>query len=112
MEMNIDAKQRAATLDDELNKEIASLVDKLDDDDKDLLLKAQDAWRNYRDTFSDLEGNAAKGGSLRHTLYFNSITAMTSRRIQEIKECLRQDGLAAKPKRRRRPYTINKHLNR
>jgi len=82
------------------------LVDKLDDDDKNLLLKSQNAWRNYRDTFSNLEGNAAKGGSLRPTLYFNSVTAMTNRRIQEIKECLRQEGLAAKSKRHRRPLHI------
>lgn len=102
-DMNIQAGQRATAFDEELNREISLLHEKLDDDDKTLLIKSQNAWCAYRSAFSELEGNAAKGGSLRPTLYAQTMAAVTRNRILEIQESLRQDGLSGKPKRRRRP---------
>lgn len=102
-DMNIDAGRRTTALGEELKKEIALLFEKLDDEDKKLLTKSQDAWRDYCAAFSELESNAAKGGSMRPMLHAGSVAAITRNRIQEIKECLRQEGLGGKAKRRERP---------
>jgi uncharacterized protein YecT (DUF1311 family) len=102
-DMNIDAAQRATALGEELKKEIALLFEKLDDEDNKLLTKSQDAWRDYCAAFSELESNAAKGGSMQPMLYAGCVATITRDRILEIKECLRQEGLCGKAKRRQRP---------
>jgi uncharacterized protein YecT (DUF1311 family) len=86
-------------IEEQLNEELAMLSQKLDDDDRILLSSSQDAWLEYRRLFSKLEANAAKGGSLSSLLYEKSFKYMTRMRLLEIRECLRQDGLAGKPKR-------------
>lgn len=102
-DMNIEAGRRASVAEDELNKEVSELLEKLDDEDKGVLRASQEAWTAYRRSFSELEGNAAKGGTLRPLLYAKAAEAMTRRRILEIQESLRQEGLAGRPRRRRRP---------
>lgn len=99
--MNIEAGRRASIAEAELDKELSALQARLDDEDKGLLRASQDAWVAYRRSFSELEGNAAKGGTMASMLYGKAAEAMTRHRILEIKESLRQEGLAGKPRRRR-----------
>jgi uncharacterized protein YecT (DUF1311 family) len=100
--MNIEAGKRAAALEESLEGEISQLLSKLDDEDKAFLNRSQDAWRTYRTAFAALEGNAAKGGSMRPLLYASALAAVTKHRILEIQESLRQEGLGGRSKRRRR----------
>lgn len=101
-EMNIDAGRRATVADAELNSEVERLSAKLDDEDKQLLSASHAAWLEYRKTFSMLEANAAKGGTMHSSLYGSAYEVMTKNRTNEIRDCLRQEGLEGRPRRRRR----------
>jgi uncharacterized protein YecT (DUF1311 family) len=102
-DMNIDAGKRAAAAEEQLDRELAKLAEKLDAGDKEMLRASQEAWKAYKRAFAELESNAAKGGTMQSMLYGNIAEAITRNRILEIQESLRQEGLAGKAKRRRSP---------
>ena len=102
-DMNIAAGRGFTEADEKLGIEVTKLLEKLDDEDKGLLRASQDAWIVYRKSFSELEGNAAKGGTLRPTLYASAAAAVTEQRILELQESIRHEGLGGRTRRRRRP---------
>lgn len=101
-DMNIAASQSALAVLETLDKEVAALMPKLDAEDQSLLANSQKLWRNYAAGHSELEGNAAKGGTLRPLLSAKSHEKMAKNRLREIRDSLRQEGLGGRAKRRQR----------
>jgi uncharacterized protein YecT (DUF1311 family) len=102
-DMTIEAGKRAEAVREDMELALRSLDEKLDDhEDKELLAQSQQAWRQYTRAFCELEGNAAKGGTMSPMLRNKCTERMTSARLQEIQECLRWDGLGGKARRFRR----------
>jgi uncharacterized protein YecT (DUF1311 family) len=103
-DMTIEAGQRAQAVVADMEVALATLATKLDDvEDKSLLERSQQAWEEYSRAFCELEGNAAKGGTLSPMLRNKCTERMTKARLQEVRECLRWSGLGGKAKRFRRP---------
>jgi uncharacterized protein YecT (DUF1311 family) len=103
-DMTIEAGKRAEAVREDMEQALGTLAEKLDDDeDKALLARSQRAWQEYAQAFCELEGNAAKGGTMSPMLRNKCTERMTGTRLQEIQECLRWSGLAGKRQRRRRP---------
>jgi uncharacterized protein YecT (DUF1311 family) len=101
-DMNIAASQSALAVLETLDKEVAALMPKLDAEDQSLLIHSQELWRDYAAGHSQLEGNAAKGGTLRPLLSAKSHEKMAKTRLREIRDSLRQEGLGGRAKRRPR----------
>lgn len=102
-DMNIDSGKRAEAAREEMERALATIAEKLDDEDKALLARSQNAWEEYRQAFCLLEGNAAKGGTLSPTLRNSCSERMAKARLQEIQESLRWNGLQGPARRFRRP---------
>ena len=102
-DMNIESGKRATAATEEMHRAVATVAEKLNNEDKALLAKSQDAWEEYRKVFCMLESNAAKGGTLAPLLYGNCSQRMAKARLQELQESLRWTGLEGPARRLRRP---------
>jgi uncharacterized protein YecT (DUF1311 family) len=63
-EMTDAAWAEAKRVDAELQVLMTDFMNKLDAEDQALLKQSNDAWTTFREKYAELEGNAAKGGSL------------------------------------------------
>jgi uncharacterized protein YecT (DUF1311 family) len=103
-DMTIEAGRRAAAEREAMQRAIASVAEALDEEDKALLARSQEAWEEYSRAFCLLEANAAKGGSMSPMLRNSCSERMAKERRRELEESLRGNGgLAGQPRRVRRP---------
>ncbi len=101
-EMNMCAYQDFSDADDALNKIWPEVKDYAKRGDENLgegemtgagmLLKAQKAWLVYRDAQCELEGFAARGGSLQPLLVSGCKATLTNERLKAFKVLLEADG--------------------
>lgn len=101
-EMTNCSYQDFGDADDELNKIWSKVKDYAKRGDDDLgegemtgaatLLKAQKSWLVFRDAQCELEGFAARGGSLQPMLVAGCKAALTNERVKAFKVLLEENG--------------------
>jgi uncharacterized protein YecT (DUF1311 family) len=93
-EMNQQAYDAFEKADKELNQIYAKVQAKLDKEGKEKLKAAQRAWVAFRDAQAELDADIMRGGSAAPMLSAGSKTQSTRKRVEELKEFLKQlDGL-------------------
>ena len=93
-EMNQQAYSEFEKADKELNQIYAKVQAKLDKEGKEKLKAAQRAWMSFRDAQADLDADLMRGGSAAPMLNAGSKTQTTKKRVEELKEFLKQlEGL-------------------
>jgi uncharacterized protein YecT (DUF1311 family) len=91
-EMNQTAAQRYFKADAELNKVYKTLMSKLDEKGKSLLIKAENEWIKYRDSHCKFEASFYEGGSMQPMIYSSCLESETINRIKELKEAIKEFG--------------------
>ncbi len=89
-EMNRQAYAEYDKTDAELNKVYAKVLAKLDDEGKAKLKAAQRAWVAFRGAQAEMDADLMRGGSAAPLLRAGSLTGTTKKRVQELKEFLKQ----------------------
>lgn len=93
-EMNQQAYSEFEKADKELNQIYAKVQAKLDKEGKEKLKAAQRAWVTFRDAQAELDADIMRGGSAAPMLSAGSKTQSTKKRVDELKEFLKQlEGL-------------------
>ncbi len=93
-EMNQQAYAGFEKADKELNQIYAKVQAKLDKEGKEKLKAAQRAWVTFRDAQAELDADIMRGGSAASMLNAGSKTQTTKKRVEELKEFLKQlEGL-------------------
>lgn len=93
-EMNQQAYAGFEKADKELNQIYAKVQAKLDKEGKEKLKAAQRAWVTFRDAQAELDADIMRGGSAAPMLSAGSKTQTTKKRVEELKEFLKQlEGL-------------------
>ncbi|MFM7015041.1 MAG: lysozyme inhibitor LprI family protein [Bacteroidota bacterium] len=91
-EMNQTAAQGYYKADTELNKVYKLLMSKLDENGKNLLIKAENDWIKYRDSHCKFEASFYEGGSMQPMIYSGCLESLTADRIKELKEAIKEFG--------------------
>jgi uncharacterized protein YecT (DUF1311 family) len=79
--MNENAKVEFKKADKELNELYNSILNLLNDEDKEKFIDAQNAWIKYRDLHCDAATSRAKGGSAYYLFKFSCLKELTKQRI-------------------------------
>jgi len=85
-DMTEHAWRRAQAAEDQLNQVIAEFLKILDTEDSEIFSRSHEHWRAFRDAHSQLEGHAAKGGSMSPQLRGLAFERVTRNRILEIRD--------------------------
>lgn len=89
IEMRADAWSKFQKADQELNQAYASLKGKLEDQHhKDLLIKAQRDWINFRDATAEFEAHFYEGGSIKEQIKANALERLTRARTKELQDTI------------------------
>jgi uncharacterized protein YecT (DUF1311 family) len=89
-QMNQEAYADFEKADAALNKIYAQVLTKLDKEGQGKLKAAQRAWVAFRDAQADLDADYMRGGSAAPLLHSGSLAGTTRRRIQDLKDFLKQ----------------------
>lgn len=89
-EMNQQAFAEFEKADKELNQIYAKVQAKLDKEGKEKLKAAQRAWVAFRDAQAEMDADLMRGGSGSILLRAGSKTQSTEKRVQDLKEFLKQ----------------------
>lgn len=93
-EMNQQALAGFEKADKELNQVYAKVQAKLDKEGREKLKATQRAWVAFRDAQADLDADLMRGGSAAPMLHSGSKAETTKKRVEELKEFLKQlEGL-------------------
>lgn len=86
MEINQQAANDYKKADLELNKVYKQLLLMTKDQKKkELLVKAQRAWINYKEAHCKYEESSYEGGSIQPTIYYTCLQEVTEERIKQLK---------------------------
>ena len=88
--MNQEAFADFQKADKELNKIYAQVLTKLDKEAQGKLKTAQRAWVTFRDAQAELDADYMRGGSAAPLLHSGSRAGTTRRRIEDLKDYLKQ----------------------
>jgi len=90
-EMNQCAAQQYKAADKELNDLYKQITARLKDDSKakQLLVKAQRAWIDFRDAECEFSASGVEGGSVYPLIHSDCITAQTKARVEAFKTYLK-----------------------
>ena len=91
-EMNQSAAEDYDKADAELNRQYKVLVGQLEGEQKQMLVKAEQAWIKFRDAEADFEASDWIGGSGWPMIYYASLTGLTEKRTAELEELLKEFG--------------------
>lgn len=91
VEMNAASRALAGYWDRRLKEEEKRVLDTLDEEARRLFVKAQAAWRAWRDAEVLLRGDAVRGGTLRPTAEKLNEAAMTEKRFHSIRQVFSGD---------------------
>ena len=91
-EMNQSAAEDYDKADAELNRQYKALIGQLEGEQKQLLIKAEQAWISFRDAEADFEASDWIGGSGWPMIYYASLSNLTEKRTAELKELLSEFG--------------------
>lgn len=89
-EMNQQAFAEFEKADKELNQIYAKVQARLDKEGKEKLKAAQRAWVAFRDAQAEMDADLMRGGSGSILLRAGSKTQSTQKRVQDLKEFLKQ----------------------
>jgi uncharacterized protein YecT (DUF1311 family) len=87
-EMNQSAFEEYQKSDVELNKVYSQLLQKLDNDEKLLLIKAQKDWIKFRDSHCTFEVYVYEGGSMQPMMYASCLRERTDARVKDLKDLM------------------------
>lgn len=82
--MNQTTNQDFRTADAELNKVYKQLIKLLDEQEKQLLIKAQKDWLKFRDSHCEFEVNEFEGGSIQPLIHATCLAERTRNRIEDL----------------------------
>jgi uncharacterized protein YecT (DUF1311 family) len=84
-EMNLTSQQDFQKADAELNKIYKEVMKLLDENEKQLLIKAQKDWIKFRDSHCAFEASEFEGGSMQPLIYSSCLTERTKARVEDLK---------------------------
>jgi uncharacterized protein YecT (DUF1311 family) len=87
-EMNKSAYEDFKKADAELNRYYKKIIDVLDVNEKQLMVKAQKDWLKFRDSHCNFEIEQYKGGSISPLIFSTCLTERTNARIEDFKTIL------------------------
>ncbi len=88
-EMNQKANNDYQKVDAELNKVYKQLMQTLEGNERQLLIKAQKDWLKFRDSHCQFEASEFKGGSIQPLMRSTCLTECTRNRIDDLKASLK-----------------------
>jgi uncharacterized protein YecT (DUF1311 family) len=88
-QMNQMADANYKKADKELNKVYKQLISLLDDEEKQLLIKAEREWLKYRDSHCAFESKQFEGGSMMPLINLSCLEECTKNRIRELKSSIK-----------------------
>jgi uncharacterized protein YecT (DUF1311 family) len=83
-EMNKEAYEAYLAADKELNIAYNKLIALIDNNAKNILVKAQRNWIKFRDTHCEFEKNFYNGGSVQPLIYYSCLEYKTTERIKDL----------------------------
>lgn len=93
MTLNRCAVRRYQAIDAKLNEVYRTMIKKYDARNRALLLASEKAWLAYRDAECTFETAPVEGGSFHTLVYYECLSGMTTRRVNELNEQLNcQEG--------------------